>query len=386
MRPTNIWYGPQGGCYDFPRNANGIPIYTASNTSPAPDSFRRCPFVFGGSQAPMTAGTYRATSTNPKAWPAYWDGRWFVADFAGGINIRHAMLMDPDTEFTGGQPIAADSLYGILPTSVMNNNRMIDLDFGPDGALYVASYSGSNFTISNTNTGVWRVNYVGGDETPGPDPQAVPSQNSSRVAFNIGRSGGVSYAWSFPDGGTATGADVSHTYLNGGTQQATLTVTYADGTTASKTISVEVPTTVPSTVTASVAKTLGLTLGSPANFGAFVPGVANTYTASTTANVISTLPDAALSIMDPSTTFAGYMVNTGTPLPQALRARATNAANTSTAFATITGSPLTLLTYSAPISNDAVSLQFQQPIAANDALKAGQYAKTLTFTLSTTSP
>ena len=24
-RSTNLWYGPQGGCYDFPRNANGVP-------------------------------------------------------------------------------------------------------------------------------------------------------------------------------------------------------------------------------------------------------------------------------------------------------------------------------------------------------------------------
>ena len=37
-RPTNIWYGPQGGCYDFPRNANDIPIYNGtqhgSDTTP----------------------------------------------------------------------------------------------------------------------------------------------------------------------------------------------------------------------------------------------------------------------------------------------------------------------------------------------------------------
>ena len=81
--------------------------------------------------------------------------------------------MDPETEFTGGQPIAADSLYGIIPTSLMNTNRTIDLDFGADGALYVASYSGSNFTISNANTGVWRFAYIGGADTPGPDPQYV---------------------------------------------------------------------------------------------------------------------------------------------------------------------------------------------------------------------
>ena len=47
---------------------------------------------------------------------------------------------------------------------------------------------------------------------------------------------------------------------------------------------------------------------------------------------------------------------------------------------------MTLLNWSAPVSNDPVTLQFSQPIAANEALKAGQYSKTLTFTLSTTAP
>ena len=45
--------------------------------------------------------------------------------------------------------------------------------------------------------------------------------------------------------------------------------------------------------------TLSLTLGTPATFGAFTPGVAKEYTASTTANVISTAGDATLSVADP---------------------------------------------------------------------------------------
>ena len=48
--------------------------------------------------------------------------------------------------------------------------------------------------------------------------------------------------------------------------------------------------------------------------------------------------------------------------------------------------PINLLAYDGPISNDAVTLQFRQSIAANDALRTGTYSKTLTFTLSTTSP
>ena len=118
------------------------------------------------------------------------------------------------------------------------------------------------------------------------------------------------------------------------------------------------------------------------------PGVARDYFASTTANVISTAGDATLSVADPSTTNTGKLVNGTFALPQLLQARARNAANTGTAYNNVgsSASPLNLLTYSAPISNDAVSLDFKQSIGANDALRTGTYAKTLTFTLSTTQP
>jgi hypothetical protein len=43
-------------------------------------------------------------------------------------------------------------------------------------------------------------------------------------------------------------------------------------------------------------------------------------------------------------------------------------------------------TWTAPVSNAAVAITFRQHIGATDALRTGSYAKTLTFTLSTTSP
>ena len=55
--------------------------------------------------------------------------------------------------------------------------------------------------------------------------------------------------------------------------------------------------------------TLSLTLGTPAGFGAFTPGVAKDYTASTTATVISSAGDATLSVADPSATNTGKLVN-----------------------------------------------------------------------------
>jgi hypothetical protein len=95
-----------------------------------------------------------------------------------------------------------------------------------------------------------------------------------------------------------------------------------------------------------------------------------------------------LSVSDPSSVATGHLVNGAFSLPQALTAKAASAAGTGGAFAPVGGSvnPTTLLTYAAPVSNDAVTVSFAQAIGANDALRTGSYAKTLTFTLSTTTP
>ena len=141
-------------------------------------------------------------------------------------------------------------------------------------------------------------------------------------------------------------------------------------------------------VSGTVPATLSLTLGTPASFGPFTAGKAMDYFASTTANVISSAGDALLSVSDPSSVATGHLVNGTFSLPQPLQARARNAANTGTAYNNVgsSASPLNLLTWSAPISNDALSLDFKQSIGANDALRTGTYSKTLVFTLSTTSP
>ncbi len=134
--------------------------------------------------------------------------------------------------------------------------------------------------------------------------------------------------------------------------------------------------------------TLSLTLGTPAAFGFFTPALAKTYTSSTTANVISTAGDSALSVADPSSTATGHLVNGAFSLPSALKASATSPLGTSAGLGTVAGSasPLTLLSYTGPVSNDSVTIGFAQDIGANDALRTGSYSKTLTFTLSTTTP
>ena len=115
-----------------------------------------------------------------------------------------------------------------------------------------------------------------------------------------------------------------------------------------------------------------------------MPGVDRTYDASTTATVISTAGDAALSVTDPSANATGRLVNGAFALSESLQARANG--GVFAPLSTTAGTPLTVLTYSGPVSNDAVSIGFRQHIGASQALRSGSYAKSLTFTLSTTTP
>jgi hypothetical protein len=167
-----------------------------------------------------------------------------------------------------------------------------------------------------------------------------------------------------------------------------VTTTNAEGGTAWATRAapqIAIATDAEGDVGGTVPAQLSLTLGAPASFGAFTPGVAKTYTAATSANVVSTAGDALLSVADPSPDATGHLVNGAFSLPAPLQARARKSDTTGTAFNNV-GSGLNLLTWSAPVSNDAVTLEFSQAIGAGDALRTGTYAKTLTFTLSTTQP
>ena len=123
--------------------------------------------------------------------------------------------------------------------------------------------------------------------------------------------------------------------------------------------------------------------------GPFTPGVARTYHASTTANVISTAGDATLSVADPSSNATGRLVNGAFSLPQPLQVRAASAAGTGGAFAPVGGSAE---------PDDAADLRRAGLQRRGDGRRSSRrsapttrcapaaYSKTLTFTLSTTTP
>jgi glucose/arabinose dehydrogenase/type 1 glutamine amidotransferase len=232
VTPVNLWYGPGGGCPDFPRTASGVPTYDPGQV------IQRCPYVTGGGgQAIMSGPIYGYDEDAPEGngrWPEYWEHRPIVVDHYNG-HIRHALLFDEDELGEGGLPVWADNMKSIIPAF----GNYMDSKFGPDGALYVQSYGGGFFTIAG-NYGLWRVTCDDCADTPGPDPQ-YEAVGAGEYQFSIGASGGVAYEWDFGDGSpTSAEPNPTHTYEEDGTYEVTLTVTYADGEEASKTIKVNV--------------------------------------------------------------------------------------------------------------------------------------------------
>ncbi len=245
VRNNMIWYSPDGGGPVFPPRADGsgIPTYVAA------DATYTQPYLRGGGQAVMSGPTYHRSLVNQAsgvAWPAYWDGKWFIGDESNAAN-RIAVTVDPAGVAAAAPPVFAESLRAIIPSGSGDNRLQswMDAKFGADGALYLLDYGGGFFSL-HPNQKLIRVAYQGGPATPVPAATAVAVQSTPlSYAFNGSRAGGVSWRWDFGDGGTSTEADPRHTYARVGTYTARLTVAYADGETAQVQTTVNVDCTVP---------------------------------------------------------------------------------------------------------------------------------------------
>jgi len=125
------------------------------------------------------------------------------------------------------------------------------------------------------------------------------------------------------------------------------------------------------------------------SFGTFVPGVARDYLTQLAANVTATTGDAALTVIDPSTSAPGKLVNGSFSLASPVGIRALGLGDpANTAYTPLPGdnSALLLRSWNAPVTNAGLTVGLRQSIGAAEALRAGTYSKTLTFSLSTTTP
>lgn len=215
------------------------------------------PPEFGsGSESPMGGPVYRydaGLNSNVK-FPQSLDGRFFAGEYG--------------RKWIKAIEVKADGAPGVIEAFPWTGTQVMDMAFGPDGALYVLDYG-----TGASNQALYRVEYVGGsnrnpiaaaaaDKTSGPIPLTVAfsSQGSSDPEGKA-----LTYAWDFGDGATSTAANPSHTYTTEGTFRPTLTVKDPEGLTGSASLVVTAGNTAP-TVTLTAPKN-----GELFSFGDTVP-------------------------------------------------------------------------------------------------------------------
>ncbi|GAA3801145.1 lectin [Sphaerisporangium flaviroseum] len=195
-----------------------------------------------GAESPMGGVVYRYNTnvSSPVKFPQSLDGHFFAGELQRGW-IKDII-------------VNADGSRGAIQPFPWSGKTVMDMAFGPDGALYVLDY-GTGWFNGNADSALYRIEYIGGG-TGGRAPIAAASGTplSGRAPLNVAFSSAgtsdpdgdaITYSWAFGDGGTSTAANPAHTYTANGTYVVTLTVRDSTGRTATANVTVTVGNTAP---------------------------------------------------------------------------------------------------------------------------------------------
>ncbi|MGW7658679.1 PQQ-dependent sugar dehydrogenase [Streptomyces sp. NPDC054756] len=192
-----------------------------------------------GSESPMGGPVYRydAASSSDVKFPQEYDGDFFAGEF-GRRWIKRI-------EAGGDGTVQSINAFPWAGTQVM------DMAFGPDGALYVLDY-GTGYFNGDENSALYRIEHVTGGRAPLAQARASVTSGKAPLSVSFSSAGSsdpdgdsLSYAWTFGDGATSTAANPSHTYTAEGQYTATLKVTDSTGRSATASVQITVGNTAP---------------------------------------------------------------------------------------------------------------------------------------------
>ncbi|MEW9549785.1 PQQ-dependent sugar dehydrogenase [Nonomuraea sp. NPDC050783] len=249
--------------YDFATGTSGAAFDCAApvNESPRNTGLRRLPpvvqpdvwYSYGpspefpqlgtGGIGPMAGPAYAFDPADTRGrtavgWPRYYDGvplfyEW-TRDYVKAFH-RDGRIED------------------VLPSIVFDNP--MDLEFGPDGALYVLEY-GDGYFSENPDAQLSRIDYIGNTGNHTPVPAAAASVTAGHAPLTVAfTSAGTTdadgdrlrYAWDFDADGRvdSRSPQASYTYRENGSYAATLRVTDEHGMSAATSVRIVVGNATP---------------------------------------------------------------------------------------------------------------------------------------------
>ncbi|WP_322725188.1 PQQ-dependent sugar dehydrogenase [Streptomyces spongiae] len=237
--------GASGSAFDCANPKNTSPNNTGLTDLPPaepawiPYNGASVPEFGDGSESPMGGPVYHydASLDSPVKFPEAYDGDFFAGEFGR----RWIKRITSD----------ADGTVQSINSIPWTGTQVMDMAFGPDGALYVLDYGVSWFG-GDENSALYRIE----NATDGHSPvaQAAADRTSGQAALKVRFSSAgtsdadgdaLTYSWDFGDGGTSTAANPTHTYKKNGTYTATVTAKDTTGRTGSASVQIVVGNTAP---------------------------------------------------------------------------------------------------------------------------------------------
>ncbi|GAB5518429.1 MAG: ThuA domain-containing protein [Rhodothermales bacterium] len=182
------------------------------------------PELGAGGMSAMGGPVYRynAEMVGEHGFPAYYDGTFIIYEWMR--NWIMGAHLDDNGELVKIAPFLEEMTF----------SRPMDIEFGPDGRLYIAEW-GDAFWGSNGNARIVRIDYHGTDQRA-PEAEIVVNTATGgtplRVTFEaFSETPGNTYAWDLDGDGTTdkTGNPVAQRYTAEGVYDVALTVTGENG-------------------------------------------------------------------------------------------------------------------------------------------------------------
>ncbi|MBD5784704.1 TIM barrel protein [Cellulosimicrobium terreum] len=216
-------------------------VYYGDNPGDQPEVLDPLTAWGGGGQAPMGGPIYRFDEDldSDVKFPEYWDGHPLMAEFSQDYVAAFTLdELSSDGEVTAVEDFLPNAHLETVNQPIWDN--VMDMEFGPDGALYVLEY-GDGFFRQNPDAGLYKVVYGSENTHPRAFISADPVSGSSaplEVTFDASAStdaetpaGELVYDWDFDSDGVydAQGVNVTHTFTDLGRYNVQLRVTDAGG-------------------------------------------------------------------------------------------------------------------------------------------------------------
>lgn len=195
-----------------------------------------------GGIGPMAGPAYDYSSLNPSRfkWPRAFDDKplfyeW-TRDYIKAFSLTHG-------EVTSIEDVAPDLVF----------DNPMDMEFGPDGALYVLEY-GTGYFAELPEAQLARIDWTRGNRTPVPVVTADVEGGKSPLTVQFSSVGtadadndALRYAWDFDADGRvdSRAQNPSFTYTEDGVYEATLNVTDSTGRRAAASVRIIVGNAVP---------------------------------------------------------------------------------------------------------------------------------------------